>query len=536
MYTFILPYAALAVVLFATFARIVIYPIIKYFLDAKGLRKYPNYSWFSPFTDFAHCYLSSTGSRSVNLFLEHERRNEPVLRIGPNAIAFNHPDAIKDIYGHRTKCTKDKKESILAGTHRNLFDVVDKAEHGRKRKLLSAAFAIKNLEKWEFKVHYTAKRLVKAFDQRCTSPLKPGQNPEPEDLTVDFNHWINLWTIEAINYIALSSKLTFLDTGTDEWTAERPDGTQYKARYRFAQNNAAIVKSVWCWDYDLWPWTAWLTKVIPSKWNQHWKNSSAWGDVCYHQASERLRRYKAGEELDDFFTCLMEDKGGAPNFLEWGEIVSETSAIIDAGAETTAIALTNILELLIRHPQHLATLREELESVFDDDEVVASYDKVKDLPFLRACLDEGLRITPPTSSGLPRRTPPEGTSIMGQWIPGDTSVSMTIYGAHHDARIYPEPNVFNPHRWMDVEERKRMEPYFMPFSAGARGCIGRNISYLEQIVILATVVHRYDFALPNAAFKGWRFEAFNLICGPLPIKIWMRDQTRPSINSDVGTH
>jgi benzoate 4-monooxygenase len=68
-----------------------------------------------------------------------------------------------------------------------------------------------------------------------------------------------------------------------------------------------------------------------------------------------------------------------------------------------------------------------------------------------------------------------------------------------------------------------MEPYFIPFSAGARGCIGRNISYLEQIVILATVVHRYDFALPGPDFKGERFEAFNLICGPLPIKIWRRD-------------
>jgi len=218
----------------------------------------------------------------------------------------------------------------------------------------------------------------------------------------------------------------------------------------------------------------------------------------------------------------MYDKTGAPNFLEWGEIVAEVSAIIDAGAETTSIALTNILELLIRHPEQLATLRKELEAVMEEDEVIASYDKVKDLPYLKACLDEGLRLIPPTSSGLPRRTPPEGASIMGHWIPGDTSVSMTIYGAHHDSRIYSDPHLFKPERWMDPEERKRMEPYFIPFSAGARGCIGRNISYLEQIVILATLVHRYDFALPNPEFKTQRFEAFNLICGPLPIKIWRR--------------
>jgi benzoate 4-monooxygenase len=99
---------------------------------------------------------------------------------------------------------------------------------------------------------------------------------------------------------------------------------------------------------------------------------------------------------------------------------------------------------------------------------------------------------------------------------------MTIYGAHHDASIYPEPEVFKPERWMSTGERKRMEPYFIPFSAGSRGCIGRNISYLEQIVILATVVHRYDFVLPGPEFKSERFEAFNLICGPLPIMMWRR--------------
>lgn len=525
-----LPVIALVAVLSATFTRLILYPIIHYFLDSKGLRKYPSYSWLSPLTDFRHCYLSSHGHRSRDLTLEHVKRGETILRIGPNALAFNHPDAIKDIYGHRTKCIKDRKETILAGTHRQLFDVVDKEEHGRKRKLLSAAFAIKNLEKWEYKVNYTAQRLVKALDARCTAPLKQGQVPIADDLNVDYNHWINLWTIEAINFIALSSKMDLLDTGTDGVTAERPDGTQYRARYRFSQNQNAIVKSVFCWDYDLWLWVAWVTQIVPSKWKQTWENSSPWGDITYHQASERLRRYKAGEKLDDFFTCLMEDKSGSPNFLEWGEIVAETAAIIDAGAETTAIALTNILELLIRHPDQLSTLRRELESVLEEDEIVAPYDKVKDLPYLKACLDEGLRLIPPTSSGLPRRTPPEGASILGEWIPGDTSVSMTIYGAHHDGTIYPDPDAFKPERWIDPAERKRMEPYFIPFSAGARGCIGRNISYLEQIVILATVVHRYDFALPGPDFKGERFEAFNLICGPLPIKIWRREPSAQSMD------
>ena len=113
---------------------------------------------------------------------------------------------------------------------------------------------------------------------------------------------------------------------------------------------------------------------------------------------------------------------------------------------------------------------------------------------------------------------------MGEWIAGDTSVSMPIYTAHHDAKVFPDPEEYNPNRWMDPEERKRMEPFFIPFSTGGRGCIGRNISYLEQTVVLASLVHRYEFALPSPEWKLHRFEAFNLLMGSMPIKIWRRER------------
>jgi benzoate 4-monooxygenase len=61
------------------------------------------------------------------------------------------------------------------------------------------------------------------------------------------------------------------------------------------------------------------------------------------------------------------------------------------------------------------------------------------------------------------------------------------------------------------------------FSTGGRGCIGRNISYLEQTVVLASLVHRYDFALPGPEWELSRFEAFNLIVGPMPMKVWRRE-------------
>ncbi|KAJ3466600.1 hypothetical protein MRS44_004164 [Fusarium solani] len=517
-----LGYIALGVVVTLAFAYLIVRPIVVYFLDPKGLRKYPNYALLSGITDFRHCYTSSQGFRSRSLYEAHQKTGEPILRIGPNSLSFGDTRAVKAIYGHNTKCVKDNNYVVLSGSHRHLFDVVDKPDHSRKRRLLSAAFAIKNLEKWEYKVAYTAKRLFDAFDKKCTAPLK-GSIPDLQDVNLDFSHWINLWTTEAICYITLSAKMDLLDTGTDEVPAEKRDGTRYRGRYRDARDQNALAQAVWVWDYNLWPWVKWLTKTMPGKYQKMWDAAKAWDDIYYHQAAERLRRFEAGEELDDFFSCLMEDKTGSPNNLEWGEIVSEIGAIINAGSDTTAIALTQTLELLIKHPQHLQHLRQELDSVLETDEAIAPYDKVKDLPFLKACIDESLRVIPPTSAGLPRRTPPEGAQILDQWIPGDTSVNMTIYAAHRDPKVFPNPETYNPMRWMDPNERKRMEPLFIPFSTGARGCIGRNISYLEQIVVLASLVHRYDFALPSSDFNMQRVEAFNIICGQLPIKIWRRE-------------
>lgn len=203
--------------------------VLRCFRDPKGLRKYPNLFFFSGITAIPYCYLSACGFRSRDLTKLHEK--SAILRIGPNNLSFSGIDTIRYIYGHSTTCVKDQKYVITAGTHPNLFDVVDKPNHALKRKRLPAAFAIKNLENCEFKVARTTERLL-------------------ADLTVNFNQWVNLFTIEAINSIALPSDFGLLEKGNDLVTAQRIDGTTYQARYRKSQNQGAYATSHFVWDYQ----------------------------------------------------------------------------------------------------------------------------------------------------------------------------------------------------------------------------------------------------------------------------------------------
>ncbi|KAF9780348.1 hypothetical protein IL306_000605 [Fusarium sp. DS 682] len=291
--------------------------------------------------------------------------------------------------------------------------------------------------------------------------------------------------------------------------AERMDGTIHQVNFRECLHSTARAQSILAW-------TEKCVKVVLSKdFCRWWRLNEGWNDIVYHRATQRLERYKKGERLPDFFQALMDHSGANPPGLEWGEIVAEVSIMMNAGSDTTAIAMNNVMYWLLKNPSCMAKLRQEVDSVLNPEEIVAPY--------------ESLRITPPTTFGLPRRTLPEGWNILGDYIPGDTTVSISAYVTHRDPQVFPDPESCVPERWLG-EKGKDLQPYFIAFSAGARGCIGRNISHLEQTVLLASVVHRYEWALPYPEWESERSEAMNLAPGLMPLKVWRRHLGMGEVN------
>lgn len=308
------------------------------------------------------------GFRSRRLAELH--KDHPVIRTGPNTLSYSDVRAIKPIYGHNTKCAKDDSYLRTAGTHFHLADVIDKPEHARKRKVLSAAYALKNLEDWEFKVADKTQRLIAQFDKRCTALLLGG-NPAPEDLNVDYRAWTNFFTLDAIADIGLSERLGFLDQGNDRCIARRPDGSTYEVEsFRDCLYQTARKQSLLLWNYDWYPFLNTISNVIPF-YRRMSNLARDWDAVVLQRATQRLQRYNNGEKLDDFFQALMEDKNGKPNYLEWGEIMAEVNIMMNAGSATTAIAMANVLYQLLKHPQIMQKLREEIDSVsFTEDTLI----------------------------------------------------------------------------------------------------------------------------------------------------------------------
>jgi benzoate 4-monooxygenase len=120
---------------------------------------------------------------------------------------------------------------------------------------------------------------------------------------------------------------------------------------------------------------------------------------------------------------------------------------------------------------------------------------VKNLKFLRQCIDEGMRLHSTSALGLPRIvTAKQGVSYGKEHFPEGTVLSVPSYTIHHDADVWgPDVEEFKPDRWLNLSPRQKIG--FNPFSYGPRACVGQNVAHMELALIVGTAFHRYDFEL-----------------------------------------
>lgn len=511
----------LSVLVTASFVFIVIKHIYDYFRDPKSLRRFPGMTPLASFTNIPTMYNAARG-RKFMAFHEAHQRHGPVIRVGPNSLSFNDSVGFKHIYGHGSPVRKGEFYDLLAGSHRHLVDS-DREEHARKRRVLAAAYSLAGLELWEHVVADRVAALVGQYDRLCSKPeYQPTLHADPStdgislEGYINHRHWMILFSEDAITQIGLSADLKMLEAGHDVLSVNCPRGEKRRFSYREALWRGHMIQTCFVWSPVWFKWLSGLTS-----WHPYWADGTNYTYMCVDLVQRRLARYQKGERLRDFFSSIFEDKNGKPNMYPIGEMIAECSVMLNAGSDTTGIALTNVLYWLLRNPASLSKLRDELDSVLEEDEAVAPFDKVKHLSYLRACLDESMRLTPPNTLGVPRLTPAQGMWIMGYWIPGDTTVHCSPYTMHRNPEVFPDPEEFRPERWL-AENAKDLQPHFITFSGGSRGCIGRNITYLEQTIALASLVHRYDFELLSPDWILTRKDAFTCSPSDMPVKIGRR--------------
>ncbi|HEY4181310.1 MAG TPA: cytochrome P450 [Kofleriaceae bacterium] len=197
----------------------------------------------------------------------------------------------------------------------------------------------------------------------------------------------------------------------------------------------------------------------------------------------------------DIFSLLLSacDEEGKPLTPE--ELRDELVTLMIAGHETSATTLSWVFERLLVHPKILEKVLDELDTIIVDDRVdLRQLDK---LVYLDAVLKETLRQRPILA--FIARVAAVPFEIANYRVPAGTYLCPAIHLAHRRTEAYPQPDVFDPERFVG----KKTDAYsFLPFGGGGRRCIGMAFSMLEMKVILATVLSQVSLRLEGNKALG----------------------------------
>lgn len=161
------------------------------------------------------------------------------------------------------------------------------------------------------------------------------------------------------------------------------------------------------------------------------------------------------------------------------------------------MGLASVFFYLVHNQTAYAKLSEEVHGAFSTMSDIYLGDKLEKCRYLAACIDESLRMSPPTAIALWREVQKE-LNVDGVCIPAGMDVGVSIYAIHHNEDIFPDSFTYKPERWIVSEENTQdaidqARAGFNPFSLGPRACPARPLALSELKLVVARVIFQFDF-------------------------------------------
>jgi cytochrome P450 len=212
------------------------------------------------------------------------------------------------------------------------------------------------------------------------------------------------------------------------------------------------------------------------------------------EVAERVLAKARGSGGDDLLQRLVTARDPATgDVMPDGLIVDNVVTFLIAGHETTSQALTWTLYLLALFPDWQEAVRQEVLGIAANSPI--GREDIARLPLLDAVFQEAMRLFPPAPVLMRRTLAP--VTLGGIALGAGATITIPIYVVHRHRRLWREPLSFDPSRFSPAAKATRHRCAYMPFGAGPRTCIGGSFAMLEGKTILATLLARARFALPD---------------------------------------
>ena len=170
------------------------------------------------------------------------------------------------------------------------------------------------------------------------------------------------------------------------------------------------------------------------------------------------------------------------------------------GSDTTATAISAACFYLSRNPHAYSRLATEIRSTFQNLESIHQGAELSSCAYLRACMDEAMRLSPPAPGVFFREVTNGDVMINAELMPRGCDVGTGIYAIHHNPAYFPDPFAYKPERWTVSAENPEPQvalarSAFIPFSYGPRACVAKSLAYLKMTLAMAIVFYKTDFRI-----------------------------------------
>ena len=476
------------------------------------LSKYPGPLLWK-LTQWTEAKSAWEGRRHVDLQLMHEKYGN-VVRIGPNKLSFNTASAVKDIYTDR-KANMIKSGWTHTGERINpsitTHSTSDRQVHAARRKLLNDAFsdrAMNSLDKY----------IVEQIRQWCSKLGDADGNAEDEmagwSKGREMAQWSTFLTLDVLGELCFGASFGAIKSGGSYVLDLLLESARFQQAVTFLPPREM-----------LFPFMKPQHLIFIGKLTgiQNLVNKVRFRVDMSKLVEKRFALEKAdAEKADedkrkDFFHYLLhaKDPQTGATFLP-KDLVGEAALLVGAGSDTSSTAISALFFYLSRNERVLKLLQEEVRAAFSDVEEIRYSTRLTNLTYLRACIDEAMRMSPPVPGLLDRLILPGGATIDNHHIPESTTVGVPIYALHHNETYFPNSWTYIPERWIPpssscttlnllpvtTESIDLAKSAFHAFSSGPRGCVGKNMAYIEMFTAVARVMFLFDIRRAEGDHKG----------------------------------
>jgi cytochrome P450 len=319
----------------------------------------------------------------------HEKYGD-VVRTAPGELSFIHPQAFKDIYGLRPGHKPFPKDHLFfTREFSKAGDIIrsNEEEHARFRRFLAHSFSEKGLRAQQPLIQGYTDLLIR----RLRALSEHGK-------IVNLTEWLNFITFDLIGDLAFGEPFGCLETSTlHPWIHLLFSG-QKAVSFIQATRYFPLFKRF-------------LRLFVPKSIIEDRK-------LHFRLSKEKLDRRIANKHIRDadFLTKAIDSSGSGTKSMTTEELQANANVLVIAGSETTATVLAGVCFYLMKYPECLKKLRDEIDEAFNSEAEMNAV-SIGQLKYMAAVIQEALRVYPPVPAILPRRTPSGGETINGQFVP-----------------------------------------------------------------------------------------------------------------------